>query len=116
MGFEKGSLAFRIFFPSRNLTEDDIDRFASEALPPLNTLTEEEIHGWVGSRHLLDRHITPENTLLGGYFRLALAQAKRPSQKSSAQLSAWRRMCLRRDGRYGSGWEKLSRPTLTRRH
>jgi hypothetical protein len=89
MGFEKGSLAFRIFFPSRNLTDDDIDRFASEALPPLNTLTEEEIHGWVGSRHLLDRHITPENTLLGGYFRLALAQAKKtvPSSLLAAECA-----------------------------
>lgn len=77
MGFEKGSVSFRMFFTSQDLTEEMIDKFASLALPPLNTLAEEEMHGWVGHRHPLDRNITPENAILGGYIRLGLTQAVR---------------------------------------
>jgi hypothetical protein len=85
MGFEKGSLSFRILFPSRDLTVDDVDAFAAQALPPLNTLVEEEVHGWVAGRHLLDRNITQENAFLGGYLRLTLAQAKRAVPTSLLQ-------------------------------
>ena len=55
MGFEKGSLSFRMFFAQRDFVAGDIEKFAAAALPPLNTLAEEEIHGWVASRHVLDK-------------------------------------------------------------
>ncbi len=77
MGFEKGSLSFRMFFASRDLVAGDVAKFAAQALPPLNTLIEEEVHGWVAGRHLLDRNITDETAFLGGYLRLTLAQAKK---------------------------------------
>ncbi|NLX25513.1 MAG: recombination-associated protein RdgC [Lentisphaerae bacterium] len=77
MGFEKGSLSFRMFFASRDLGPEDTDKFSASALPPLNTLAEEEVHGWVAGRHLLDRHITEETAFLGGYLRLTLTQAKK---------------------------------------
>jgi hypothetical protein len=77
MGFENGSLSFRMFFVSRDLTEDDISRFASQTLPPLSALSAEEVHGWVTGRHLLDRNITEESAYLGGYLRLALVRACR---------------------------------------
>ena len=77
MGFEKGSLSFRMFFTSRKLGPEDVDKFAAQALPPLNTLEEEEVHGWVAGRHLLDRSITEESAFLGGYLRLTLTQAKK---------------------------------------
>ena len=77
MGFEKGSLSFRMFFASRDLGPADIDMFAAQALPPLNTLIEDEVHGWVAGRHLLDRNITEESAFLGGYLRLTLTQAKK---------------------------------------
>lgn len=77
MGFEKGSLSFRMLFVSRGLGEEDVGKFAAQALPPLNTLAEEEIHGWVAGRHLLDRNITEETAFLGGYLRLTLTQAAR---------------------------------------
>jgi len=77
MGFEKGSLSFRMFFASRDLGSDDVEKFAAQALPPLNTLVEDEVHGWVAGRHLLDRNITEENAFLGGYLRLTLTQAKK---------------------------------------
>jgi hypothetical protein len=77
MGFEKGSLGFRMFFASRDLNSEDVEKFAAQALPPLNTLVEEEVHGWVAGRHLLDRNITEETAYLGGYLRLTLTQAKK---------------------------------------
>jgi len=45
MGFEKGSLSFRMFFAQRDFVEEDINKFAAAAFPPLNTLAEDEIHG-----------------------------------------------------------------------
>lgn len=77
MGFEKGSLSFRMFFVSRDLGAEDVDKFAAQALPPLSTLAEEEVHGWVAGRHLLDRNISAESAFLGGYLRLTLTQAKK---------------------------------------
>ncbi len=77
MGFEKGSLSFRVFFASRDLNRDDVERFAAAALPPLNTLIEEEVHGWVAGRHLLERNITEDSAFLGGYLRLTLTQAQK---------------------------------------
>ncbi len=89
MGFEKGSLSFRMFFASRDFSATDVDKFAAAALPPLNTLAEEEIHGWVAGRHLLDRHITEESAYLGGYLRLTLVQAKKavPASLLSAECA-----------------------------
>ncbi|MDZ8118055.1 recombination-associated protein RdgC [Pontiella agarivorans] len=85
MGFEKGSISFRMYFASRDLTTEDIDKFAAAALPPLSTLAEEEVHGWVGGRHLLDRNITEENAFLGGYLRLSLTQARKKVPTSLLQ-------------------------------
>lgn len=85
MGFEKGSLSFRMFFASRDLGPEDVDTFAAQALPPLSTLAEEEIHGWVAGRHLLDRNITEENAFLGGYLRLTLTQARKKVPASLLQ-------------------------------
>lgn len=89
MGFEKGSLSFRMFFASRDFVEADVDKFAAAAFPPLNTLAEEEIHGWVAGRHLLDRNITEETAYLGGYLRLTLTQAKKtvPASLLSAECA-----------------------------
>lgn len=77
MSFEKGSVSFRMFFVPREITEEDVEKFAANALPSLATLEEEEIHGWVAGRHLLDRRITEETAYLGGYLRLTLTQAKK---------------------------------------
>ena len=78
MGFEKGSLSFRMFFTQRDFVDEDINKFAAAAFPPLNSLAEEEeIHGWVASRHMLDRNITEDTAYLGGYLRLTLTQAKK---------------------------------------
>ncbi len=101
MGFEKGSLGFRMFFASRDLTEEDVDRFAAQALPPLNTLAEEEVHGWVAGRHLLDRNITHDNAFLGGYLRLTLTQAKKkvPASLLAAESAVEEMAAMEAEGR-----------------
>jgi hypothetical protein len=85
MGFEKGSLSFRMLFASRELGSEDIDKFAAQALPPLSSLSGEDIHGWVTGRHLMDRNITKDSSYLGGYLRLTLAQAKKSIPTSLLQ-------------------------------
>ena len=85
MGFEKGSLGFRMFFAQRDFEKADIEKFAAAAFPPLNTLAEEEIHGWVAGHHLLDRNIDEETAYLGGYLRLSLTQAKKTVPTSLLQ-------------------------------
>ena len=87
MSFEKGSLSFRMFFAQRDFVAEDVNKFAAAAFPPLNSLAEEEIHGWVASRHILDRNITEESAYLGGYLRLTLTQAKKtvPSKKTKSR-------------------------------
>ena len=80
MGFEKGSLSFRMFYTSRDLGPEDVKQFAAQALPPLNTLIEDEVHGWVAGRHLLDRGITEENA-----FRRLPAADTDPGEKDGAE-------------------------------
>lgn len=77
MGFESGSVGFRMFYVPRDLPEDAVERFARTALPPLNLLGRDGMRGWAGGRHLLDRVITEDNAFLAGYLRLNLVKAER---------------------------------------
>lgn len=77
MGFESGSLSFRMLYLPRDLPTDAVDRFAHHAAPPIDSLGDGEIHGWVTGRHLLDRKITRDNAFYAGYLRLTLMQAER---------------------------------------
>jgi len=61
----------------RDLPKDVVSRFAAQAAPPIDTLSDGEIHGWVTGRHLLDRNITPDTAFLGGFLRLSLMHAER---------------------------------------
>jgi hypothetical protein len=88
MSFEKGSLSFRIFIASE-LPEDAVERFAANAMPPLKSLAQEELHGWVAGRHLLDRDINEMSAYLAGYLRLTLTKAvkKIPSSLLNAECA-----------------------------
>lgn len=77
MGFESGVLSLSMFYPSRKLERDVIEAFARDALPPLEMLGRDPIHGWVTSRHLLDRHITEDTATVAGRLRVTLAKAER---------------------------------------
>lgn len=77
MGFESGSISFRMLYLPREMPADAVERFAHHAAPPIDSLGDGEIHGWVTGRHLLDRKITKDNAFLAGYLRLSLMQAER---------------------------------------
>lgn len=82
MAFESGSISFRIFYVPRPLPRDAIERFYSHAAPPIDTLADGTIHGWVTGRHLLDRNITEDTATYGGFLRLTLMQAERKIPES----------------------------------
>lgn len=77
MGFDSGSLSFRVFYLPHPLPEDHVKRFASHAATPLDTIGREPSIGWVTGRHLLDRNITEATAYRGGYLRLTLVKAER---------------------------------------
>ncbi len=77
MAFENGSVSFRLYTMPRKLPEDALERFAKEAAPPLETMSEGEVRGWVTGRHLLDRNIKEETAYYGGFLRLALRLAEK---------------------------------------
>lgn len=77
MSFESGSVSFRMFYVPGTLPDEIVERFAARVLGPVDSLGDEEIHGWVGSRHLLDRDIRAGTAWPAGYLRLTLCQAQR---------------------------------------
>lgn len=77
MGFESGSVSFRMLYLPRDLPTDAVERFARHAAPPIDTLGDGEINGWVTGRHLLDRKITKDTAFHAGFLRLALLHAER---------------------------------------
>jgi len=77
MSFESGSVSLRMFYVPKELPEDIHELFAEHTIGSIDSLGDEEIHGWVGPRHLLDREISEATAWPGGYLRLTLAQAQR---------------------------------------
>lgn len=77
MGFESGTVSFRYFELSRPLPENAIALFAEHALRGVSQVQAEEVKGWVTGRHLMDRTITPESAVYGGFLRLCLTRAER---------------------------------------
>lgn len=77
MSFDRGSVGFTMFALSSPLPGDMARRLAAEAPPPLSTLQEQEMFGWVGGRHLLDLPVTEDNARFGGYLRVTLLSAER---------------------------------------
>lgn len=82
MAFESGSVSYRMFYVTKAMPADAVERFAEHAAPPISTLGEGEIHGWVSGRHLLDRVITSQNAYYGGFLRLTLMKAVRKIPES----------------------------------
>jgi hypothetical protein len=82
MSFESGSVTFRMFYLPQPFPKDYIERFANRAAPPIKTLGNTPIRGWVTGRHLLDNKITQDSALHAGYLRLTLMQAERKIPES----------------------------------
>ncbi len=89
MSFESGSISFRIYRLPRKLPDDAVDRFSHHAAVPHDSLKEGESAGWVTGRHLLDRNITEESALYGGFLRLnlRLAEKKVPASLLKAECT-----------------------------
>jgi len=77
MSFESGSVSFRLFYVPGSLPDTIHERFADEVLGSIDNLLDEELHGWVGPRHLLDRDISETSVWPSGFLRLTLCQAQR---------------------------------------
>lgn len=108
MSFESGSVSFRMFYVPKGLPEDVVAKFARHAAPPLETLSDGEINGWVSGRHLLDRKITKDNAYYGNFLRLTLMQAERkipePLLRAECKMEELAQL-------QASGEEKLSQAT-----
>lgn len=77
MSFESGSVSFRMFYLPGSLSETIHERFSDDVLGSIEHLLDEELHGWVGPRHLLDRDISESTVWPSGFLRLTLCQAQR---------------------------------------
>lgn len=77
MPFETGSISFRMYHLPRALPESPLDGFLERVAPPLDTVKDQPVYGWVTGRHLLDRQIDDNNSYLAGYLRLCLLEAER---------------------------------------
>lgn len=77
MGFESGSISYRMFYLPKGLPKNAVELFAKYAAPPIDTLSDGEINGWVTGRHLLDRKITDDSAYYAGFLRLSLMHAVR---------------------------------------
>ena len=82
MSFESGSITFRMFYLPQKLPTDHVERFAAHAAPPIRTLGDTPIHGWVTGRHLLDTNINRDTAFLAGYLRLTMMRAERKIPES----------------------------------
>lgn len=77
MGFDRGSLSFRLFYLGKSFGPSLVERFAAHAAPPIESLGREPVQGWVAGRHLLDTVLTEENCVFGGYLHATLMRAER---------------------------------------
>ena len=67
------------------MPDDALDLFAENAIPPVDTASHGEIRGWASGRHLLERNITEQTSVYGGYLHLNLVSAERKIPKSLLQ-------------------------------
>lgn len=82
MSFESGSISFRAFYLAQPLPRNHLEKFAARAAPPIATLGDEPIRGWVTGRHLLDNRIDKDTAFHAGYLRLCLMKAERKIPES----------------------------------
>lgn len=77
MGFDRGSIAFRVCLLPQPLPQDAVARFAANAAGPLTQVYDEPSWGWVTGRFLLETDITDESSLFGSYIHVCLRQAEK---------------------------------------
>jgi len=77
MAFDSGSVSFRMFYLPRPIPSPEHEGFLQRVAPPLDTIRDQPVFGWVTGRYLLDRKIDDQNAFIGGWLRLTLLQAER---------------------------------------
>jgi hypothetical protein len=77
MGFDRGSVSFRLFYLTKSFTPRLVERFAAHAAPPIETLGRDPIQGWVAGRHLLDTELTEDNCVFGPWLHATFMRAER---------------------------------------
>ena len=77
MGFDSGTMTFRVYEIREAIGTEIIQLFAKNVAPPIKSLGRDAITGWVGPRHLLDTDITEANCLISGYVCVTLMKAER---------------------------------------
>lgn len=110
MGFERGTVSYRIFEAPRTLPEDALDRVMENSAPAIDHIVEGKVMGWVTGRHMLDRRIEDETVNFGGYYRLALMQAEKKIPTSLLKAEIQQEELARKSAR---GAEFLSRKERT---
>lgn len=77
MALSSGKCSFRVFEFDADLPADILDSFRQRALPPLDTLSEEPLVGWVSPLHLMDSEIVEATCRAGKYIHLNVSKAVR---------------------------------------
>lgn len=106
MSFESGSVSFRMYHLPRALPDTVLDGFLQRVAPPLDTLRDQPVYGWVTGRYLLDRKIDEVNAYYGGWLRMCLLQAERKIPASLLRAEVMQEELIRLSV---SGNESLSR-------
>ncbi len=77
MGFDTGTVNFRMFYLREEITVEALADFQNFMIPPLNTLASEPLHGWIGPAHALDYDLSEEHCSFTAYLHLAYLTAEK---------------------------------------
>lgn len=88
MGFDRGSISFRVCRLPQALPENVIEAFNADTICALEEVKDEAVTGWVSGRNLLERQLHEGNSLVGNYLYLCYCQAQRriPSALLNAKI------------------------------
>lgn len=87
MGFDRGTMTFRVCMLPKPLPKDALERLAAQAARSLDYVTDEPEWGWVSGRFLLETDINEDTCKFGPILHICLRQAERkvPSSLLNAE-------------------------------
>ncbi len=77
MGFDHGTITFRVCSLPEELPKDALERFDADHAGPLDRVRDEPSWGWVSGRFLLESEINEETSKCGAFYHVCLRQAER---------------------------------------
>ena len=72
MGFDHGTITFRVCSLPEALPQDALERFDADHACPLERVKDEPSWGWVSGRFLLENEINEETSKIGSYYHVCL--------------------------------------------